>query len=343
MVSIKHLKKGDSLVKEGESSNSMYWVQAGSLRLFKKKGNGYVELGVVHSGEVVGEMSFLDNQPRSASVEALQPCDIVEIPRGKFDEFITSQPSWMKSLIQTLVKRLRTTNNRLREIESASLVYSTDEDGRTAKVHEFLSTADTLKLSAALLLAITRNGEKTPEGNFKVKAGWLQFYGGQIIGIQLSKVQTFTDILNEAKVLRLDKHKDSVDLVMLDVDRLERFMYFSHEENAKMEDKRLPITGKGVAILDNVAEYTSIKSATGPTLPVNMEDVYQKAIVGRNQKIPFEWNSFEELVKSGFADEVRVSGAEKTSNFQVERFQKLFPLLSLRQRFIDINAQKRSG
>ena len=115
MVSVKHLKKGDVLVKEGESSNSMYWVQSGTLRLYKKKGQGFIELGVVHSGEVVGEMSFLDNQPRSAFVEALQPCDVVEIPRGKFDEFIENQPSWLKSLIQTLVKRLRTTNNKVRE------------------------------------------------------------------------------------------------------------------------------------------------------------------------------------------------------------------------------------
>ncbi len=149
MVSIKHLKKGDALMKEGDNSNSMYWVQGGTLRLFKKKGAGFIELGVVHSGEVVGEMSFLDNQPRSASVEALQPCDIVEIPRGNFDEFINAQPSWMKSLIQTLVKRLRTTNNRLRELESASMVYAKDEAGRTieCRIHETLFRASTSRSS----------------------------------------------------------------------------------------------------------------------------------------------------------------------------------------------------
>ena len=153
MVSVKHLKKGDVLVKEGESSNSMYWVQSGTLRLYKKKGQGFIELGVVHSGEVVGEMSFLDNQPRSAFVEALQPCDVVEIPRGKFDEFIENQPSWLKSLIQTLVKRLRTTNNKVRELESASLVYSKDESGRSTKTHEFISMPEALKLCSAVLVS----------------------------------------------------------------------------------------------------------------------------------------------------------------------------------------------
>jgi CRP/FNR family cyclic AMP-dependent transcriptional regulator len=342
MVSIKHLKKGDALMKEGEISNSMYWVQSGTLRLFKKKGQGFIELGVVHSGEVVGEMSFLDNQPRSASVEALQPCDIVEIPRGKFDEFITAQPSWMKSLIQTLVKRLRTTNNRLRELESASLVYTKDELGKTTKTHEFLSSAESMKLCSGLLLAAARNGEKTPEGTSKVKAGWLQFYGGQIFGVQLSKIQAFTDVLQETGVIQLDKQKDFVELNLLDPDRLEKFVYFSHEQNSLPDDKQLPITGKGVAILECLSAFGDLaaKAAGADSVNIDFEQIFNLAAEKRNQKIPFEWGSFDELVKCGFGDELRLSGEQKTSQIQVGRFWKLFPLLQLRQKFRDLNATK---
>ncbi|NUM88893.1 MAG: cyclic nucleotide-binding domain-containing protein [Bdellovibrionales bacterium] len=198
MVHIRHMKKGDVLVKEGDSSNSMYWVQSGTLRLYKKKGSGFIELGVVHSGEVVGELSFLDNQPRSASVEALQPCDIIEIPRGKFEEFINTQPSWMKSLVQTLVKRLRSTNNRVKELESASTVYSKDDEGRTTKVHEFLSNGEQLKLCSAVLMAGLRYAEKQPDGSLKCKAGWIQLFGGHIANIHLSKVTTFLEMMQEA-------------------------------------------------------------------------------------------------------------------------------------------------
>lgn len=343
MVSIKHLKKGDSLVKEGDMSNSMYWVQSGTLRLFKKKGQGFIELGVVHSGEVVGEMSFLDSQPRSASVEALQPCDIVEIPRGNFDEFIGAQPSWMKSLIQTLVKRLRTTNNRLRELESASLVYAKDESGRTTKTHEFLSSAESMKLCSSLLLAAARNGEKTGEGGVKVKAGWLQFYGGQIFGVQLAKIQAFTDVLHESGVIRIEKQKDFVELHLVDPDRLEKFIYFSHEQNTLPDDKQLPITGKGMAILECLNTYGNIatKAAGADTVNIDVETVFRAAASERNQKIPFEWAAFDELVKSGFAQELRLSGEQKTSEISVGRFQKVFPLLALRQKLRDLNAQKR--
>jgi CRP/FNR family cyclic AMP-dependent transcriptional regulator len=345
MVSIKHLKKGEPLVKEGDMSNSMYWVQSGTLRLFKKKGAGFIELGVVHSGEVVGEMSFLDNQPRSASVEALQPCDIVEIPRGKFDEFVAAQPTWMKSLISTLVKRLRTTNNRVRELESASMVYTKDEHGRTAKTHEFLSTADTLKLGAALLLAASRNGEKSADGKPKVKAGWLQFYGGQIMAIQLAKIQAFTDILAEAGVIQLEKTTDMMSLLLLDLERLERYIYFCHEEGAKPEDKQLNISEKGMAILDAVNTYSNVAAAPlgTETLAVNMEEIFQKAVAAQNQKIPFEWGSFMELVRAGFSEEVRAAGNEKTAVFQVPKFQKIYPLIALRHRFDTLNSQKRDA
>jgi CRP-like cAMP-binding protein len=345
MVEIKHLKKGDSLVKEGENSNSMYWVQSGTLRLFKKKGSGFIELGVVHSGEVVGEMSFLDNQPRSASVEALQPCDIVEIPRGKFDEFINGQPSWMKSLIQTLVKRLRTTNNRLRELETSSTVYAKDEVGRTTKVHEFLSSAEINKLGASLLLAASRNGEKLPDGGAKVKAGWLQFFGAQVFQVQLAKIQVFIDVLHEAGVIRIEKAGDQIELHLLKLDVLEKLIYFNHEENSKTEDKQIPITAQGMVILEAVAAHSPILTATAADdkFTVNMEEVYQKDAAAKNQKIPFEWSAFEELVKSGFSQEVRASGAEKTAVFSLSRFQKLYPLLSLRQRFRDLNAQKREA
>ncbi len=345
MVEIKHLKKGDPLMKEGDMSNSMYWVQSGTLRLFKKKGQGFIELGVVHSGEVVGEMSFLDNQPRSASVEALQPCDIVEIPRGKFDEFINAQPTWMKSLIQTLVKRLRTTNNRVRELESASMVFTKDESGRAVKTHEFLSVAEVLKLCSALLLSSARNGEKQADGSAKVKAGWLQFYGAQIFGIQLSKVQVFTDVLHEAGVIRIEKQKDFVELHLVDLERVEKFIYFSHEESTKQHDKQIPITGKGFAILDCVNEFGNLAAAAAgaETATIDLEAIYQQAATKRNQKIPFEWNAFTELVKAGFSQELRLDGAKKTGTFQVARFQKLYPLLALRQKFLDLNDQKREG
>lgn len=63
---------GDFLLHEGEVSSEMYYVQSGTLAVMKRKGDAVHQIGTIISGELVGEMSFLDKEPRSASVKALR-------------------------------------------------------------------------------------------------------------------------------------------------------------------------------------------------------------------------------------------------------------------------------
>jgi CRP/FNR family transcriptional regulator, cyclic AMP receptor protein len=341
---IKHLQKGDLLIKEGDASQAMYWVQSGTLRLFKKKGAGFIELGVVHSGEVVGELSFLDNEKRSASVEAMQTCDIVEIPRGNFDEFLNAQPAWMKSLLMTLVKRLRATSNKVRELETASTVYTKDEDGNATKQHEFLSTREIVRLCQAFVLAASRHGEKQTDGSIKLRAGWLQLHAGNILGIQLAKVTAFSDVLSDAGVVRIDKQKDHVDLYIPNLDLIERFMLWSHEENVKPDDKQTNLSPKAMAIVEGITKFGNLpKSSAEEKFTVNMADVYDKMAVDRGVKSPFEWPTFGELVSAGLSQEVRqASEREKSAELHLQKFLRLAPSLMLRERFRVLNEQKRA-
>ena len=81
------IKKGDTLLHEGEDSTQMYYLVKGTLGVYKRKGDIVSQIGNILEGEVVGEMSFLDKQPRCASVKALVDCELVEIPHSKFEEF----------------------------------------------------------------------------------------------------------------------------------------------------------------------------------------------------------------------------------------------------------------
>jgi CRP-like cAMP-binding protein len=66
------------------------------------------------AGELVGEMSFLDGHPRSASVKAITECTLVVVPHEKFTALIQSHPKWFKALINTLLDRLRKANARVK-------------------------------------------------------------------------------------------------------------------------------------------------------------------------------------------------------------------------------------
>ncbi|MEC7183104.1 MAG: cyclic nucleotide-binding domain-containing protein [Bdellovibrionota bacterium] len=80
------LEAGKFLMREGEESNTMYLIVKGQLEVLKRKGDIEKPIGQINEGDLVGEISFLDNSPRSASVRALTNSEILPIPRESFEE-----------------------------------------------------------------------------------------------------------------------------------------------------------------------------------------------------------------------------------------------------------------
>lgn len=115
MSDILKIKAGEILIREGDASTEMYYLQSGSLSVVKQKGEETeVQIGIISEGELVGEMSFLDNRPRSATVRALDECMLVKIPRDKYEQVLNSNPKWMKSLLNSLIERLRAAKARIK-------------------------------------------------------------------------------------------------------------------------------------------------------------------------------------------------------------------------------------
>jgi CRP-like cAMP-binding protein len=110
----KRLFINEYLMHEGQESKEMYYLQSGSLAIFKKKADRDVQIGTIMSGELVGEMSFLDGKPRSATVKALQECVLVVVPREKYEQLMETHPKWFKALLNTLLDRLRKANARVK-------------------------------------------------------------------------------------------------------------------------------------------------------------------------------------------------------------------------------------
>lgn len=108
------LTPNEYLIREGEESTEMYYLQSGTLAVFKRKGDQEHQIGTIISGELVGEMSFLDKQPRSASVKAMSECVLVIIPHEKLEHTLETMPKWFSALLNTLTDRLRKANARIR-------------------------------------------------------------------------------------------------------------------------------------------------------------------------------------------------------------------------------------
>ena len=114
MTKLVVLEKDQYLIHEGDESKSMFWLQKGQLVVTKKKGQEEVVLGHINAGELVGEISFLDKEARSASVKAITVAELIEIPSENYDKIFEGQPKWFKILVTTLCERLRKANQRIK-------------------------------------------------------------------------------------------------------------------------------------------------------------------------------------------------------------------------------------
>lgn len=108
------IKAGEYLITEGGGSHEMYWILEGKFLITKLNSlDNNVILTEVKPGELVGEMSFLDSLPRSASVKAVEDSEVLVIPHKKFIDVLDGQPRWFRALMQTMSHRLRSANKMI--------------------------------------------------------------------------------------------------------------------------------------------------------------------------------------------------------------------------------------
>lgn len=121
--------KGRTIVAEGEASQSMYILLAGRAKVQRSDSEGKeVILAVIGSGEFFGEMSLIDDAPRSASVITLEPCEFMAITKDAFKAVLMQSPETSMAVMRGLVRRLREADMK---IETLALL---DVYGRVARV-----------------------------------------------------------------------------------------------------------------------------------------------------------------------------------------------------------------
>jgi CRP-like cAMP-binding protein len=111
------LPAGAILFKRGDEGDKMYEIVAGSIRIYTEDAQGN-ELTIVvrRAGEVVGEMTLLDRQPRSASAIAAEPTELLVLDREHFLDFLRERPAVGLQMMRTLTRRIRYTTNYLQKV-----------------------------------------------------------------------------------------------------------------------------------------------------------------------------------------------------------------------------------
>ncbi|MEM8960096.1 MAG: cyclic nucleotide-binding domain-containing protein [Acidobacteriota bacterium] len=109
------VEDGDAIFLEGDLGTEMYVIQEGHVALSRKVGDEQRQLAVLEPGDFFGEMSILEDLPRSATARASGDCRLLQINGSTFDHMLRKNPEIAVRMMRKLSRRLRETNRLLRE------------------------------------------------------------------------------------------------------------------------------------------------------------------------------------------------------------------------------------
>lgn len=106
------VEKGCHILHKGGSGDHLLFLLAGRLRVVDLTEDGReIGLSVLLPGDYFGELSVIDEQPRSASVVATEPSLIALLPATQAANLIFSHPQVAKRVMQRLTQKIRSDSN----------------------------------------------------------------------------------------------------------------------------------------------------------------------------------------------------------------------------------------
>ncbi len=117
LVKMEVVNPGDEVFSEGDTATSLYVIKYGSVRIRRAGTDANASVGVeiaqLGTGSHFGELSFIDGEPRSATVSAIEKSEILRIGFDELKKFFQDHPlaavKFYHSLAHFLCGRLRVT------------------------------------------------------------------------------------------------------------------------------------------------------------------------------------------------------------------------------------------
>jgi CRP-like cAMP-binding protein len=93
------------LLREGDQGGSLFVLCEGALEVVRVADGEEIRLAAIHSGQIVGEMSLLTGEPRSATVRALTESLVYEVKADALAPLLASRPAIAEALSEVAANR----------------------------------------------------------------------------------------------------------------------------------------------------------------------------------------------------------------------------------------------
>jgi CRP-like cAMP-binding protein len=113
-MTLRDLKHGEVLIREGSADDHLYVVASGVLGVVKGVGtDAEVTLNAIRPGDVVGELSFLDASTRYASLVALSDTRVLGLSRSALEGMLDKHPKVVYHVMRAIVRVVHEIQRRL--------------------------------------------------------------------------------------------------------------------------------------------------------------------------------------------------------------------------------------
>lgn len=126
--------KGDLIIQEQMDASEIFIIVKGSVSVYRSIPTGeIINLATLGPNEILGEISFIDNQTRSATVEALQPTTVLVFPATDVKKLFLQDPKTALHVMEILVVRVKELHNKIEDLTTKNL------EQRTMRTIEILA------------------------------------------------------------------------------------------------------------------------------------------------------------------------------------------------------------
>ena len=140
------LAAGKEVFREGDAGDGVYLIVSGEIEIVKRTASGERSLARLSAGGVLGEMSLLTSEARSATARAIVPTVVLRLPSPRFRTMVDIGSSAalkvVSGIAEVLARRLSTTNARVVELserlDGVAPQTAAQKDAKLAELHRSL-------------------------------------------------------------------------------------------------------------------------------------------------------------------------------------------------------------
>jgi CRP/FNR family cyclic AMP-dependent transcriptional regulator len=179
------LRVREELFHKGDEGSQVYLIVRGTLKALTTSDEGDdVVFSILGPGELLGEIAFLGNPVRTATVSALTDCELLGIDRRDFLAFLKSRPEASIKLLSVLANRLK----RVSELVEDTL---------------FLNLP--VRLAKKLIHYASIYGQEAGDGNVKIGLKLSQEEWGDLVGATRESINKQMRAWTEEGIIGVDQ------------------------------------------------------------------------------------------------------------------------------------------